>query len=338
MATRISCVGCCASWSRENLLRDHGAEALAAFGSAFPDLAPHAHFHRADLDRMLDRADVVIVHEWNEPALIAAIGQRRRAGARFTLLFHDTHHRVVSDPDAMRRLDLSGYDGVLAFGAVLADIYRRCGWGARAFVWHEAADTRLFRPPVVEGRRQGVVWIGNWGDDERSDELRAFLFRPISRNRMRLDVHGVRYPDHAVAALQRAGARYRGWLPNARVPEVFARHMLTVHVPRRFYAEQLPGIPTIRMFEALACGIPLVSAPWQDCEGLFRARKDYLQARTPAEMGRHMRALRADRALRRSLAAHGLETIHRRHTCTHRVDELLTIVDTIRAAPKVAAA
>ena len=32
----------------------------------------------------------------------------------------------------------------------------------------------------------------------------------------------------------------------------------------------LPGIPTIRVFEALACGIPLVSAPWQDEEGLFR--------------------------------------------------------------------
>ena len=53
------------------------------------------------------------------------------------------------------------------------------------------------------------------------------------------------------------------------MPEVFARFRVTVHVPRRPYVEALPGIPTIRVFEALACGIPLVCAPWDDAEGLF---------------------------------------------------------------------
>ena len=37
----------------------------------------------------------------------------------------------------------------------------------------------------------------------------------------------------------------------------------------------LPGIPTIRPFEALACGIPLVSAPWHDAEHLFRDGLDF---------------------------------------------------------------
>jgi spore maturation protein CgeB len=69
-------------------------------------------------------------------------------------------------------------------------------------------------------------------------------------------MHGVRYPEEALRALADHGARYRGWLPNARAPEVFARHLATVHVPRRFYVTMLPGIPTIRVFEALACGIP----------------------------------------------------------------------------------
>ena len=40
---------------------------------------------------------------------------------------------------------------------------------------------------------------------------------------------------------------------------MFARYRVTVHVPRRPYVAALPGIPTIRPFEALACGIPLVS-------------------------------------------------------------------------------
>ena len=55
---------------------------------------------------------------------------------------------------------------------------------------------------------------------------------------------------------------------------------MTVHVPRRPYVEALPGIPTIRVFEALACGIPLVSAPWADSEGLFPPGRLPLVART----------------------------------------------------------
>jgi spore maturation protein CgeB len=105
---------------------------------------------------------------------------------------------------------------------------------------------------------------------------------------------------------------------------------MTVHVPRRAYASQLAGIPTIRVFEALACGIPLICAPWQDTESLFRPGVDYLQAADPAEMRLHMRAVAADAGLRESLVSHGLETIRARHTCAHRVDELLDIVTLVR--------
>jgi spore maturation protein CgeB len=316
-------------WSRMNLLRDAGTDRFEQF---YPDLLPVAHFVMPDLDVMLDGADVVLVHEWNDPDLVTAIGRRRAQGGRFILLFHDTHHRAVTDPDALLQMDLSAFDGVLVFGAALADIYRRNGWEDRCFVWHEAADTRLFRPPQTASARQGVVWIGNWGDEERGEELRSFLLAPTRDLNLPLDVHGVRYPEDALAALARAGARFRGWLPNGQAPEVFARHTMTVHVPRRAYASQLPGIPTIRVFEALACGIPLICAPWQDSENLFRPAIDYLQARTPAEMRAHMAAVASDHDLRASLVRHGLETITARHTCAHRVDDLLAIVARLGAA------
>jgi spore maturation protein CgeB len=110
------------------------------------------------------------------------------------------------------------------------------------------------------------------------------------------------------------------------VPTVFARHAVTVHVPRRPYVQALPGIPTIRPFEALACGIPLISAPWRDDEQLFSAGDDYLVARDGADMKRHLRTLLADRALASRIAARGRRTILSRHTCAHRVDELLAIL------------
>ncbi|WP_026873367.1 CgeB family protein [Inquilinus limosus] len=317
-------------WSLANLLHDHGDQALVAYQAAYPELSSTAYGPDIDLDRALDGADAVIAHEWNDPWLVAAIGRQRRRGARFTALFHDTHHRAVSDPEAIHRFDLDGYDGVLAFGQALAEVYRRWGWGRRAFVWHEAADTRLFRPPAGEGPRAGLVWIGNWGDDERSAELETFLFQPARAAGLPLDIHGVRYPPEALARLAAEGARYHGWLANAEVPAVFARHLATVHVPRRFYVERLPGIPTIRVFEALACGIPLVCSPWPDSEGLFRPGEDYLVARDGAEMARHLSALRDDPELRRSLAASGLETIHARHSCAHRMRELLAILARLR--------
>jgi len=319
------------AWSLQKLLQDHGEEGLAAWRAAYPELRPVTYHNARDYEAAIADADLVIVHEWNDPALVAALGRRRRLGARFTLLFHDTHHRAVSDPEAIRAFDLDGYDGVLAFGEALAEVYRGWGWGPRVWAWHEAADTRLFRPPAVEPRRDGLVWIGNWGDEERSAELDAFLFRPAQVAGLVLDVHGVRYPDAALALLAARGARFRGWLPNARAPEAFARHLATVHVPRRFYVRLLPGIPTIRVFEALACGIPLLSAPWNDSEDLFRPGRDFLVARDGDEMARHMRAIRADAALRAALAASGLDAIRARHSCAHRVDELMAILAALRA-------
>ncbi|HVG47128.1 MAG TPA: glycosyltransferase [Rubellimicrobium sp.] len=318
------------AWSRENLLIDQGEEAVAAFHRDFPMLRSMAYGEGFDHEAALDAADVVIVHEWTDPALVARIGRGKRAGGRFTLLFHDTHHRAVSAEGEIGAMDLSGYDGVLAFGEALRERYLKAGWGRQVFAWHEAADDALFRPVPGEPEEGDFVWIGNWGDDERTAELHEFLIEPARDLGLRATIRGVRYPEHALSALREAGIAYGGWIPNAEVPRAFARHRVTVHVPRRPYVEQLPGIPTIRPFEALACGIPLVSAPWDDAEGLFRPG-DFLWAQDGTQMRVHLRALVNDPQMRAEQAARGLETIQARHTCRHRVEELLAILGQLRA-------
>ncbi len=320
------------NWSLGNLLADAGEAGLDPFRRAYPDLAATTYAPDTDPAGLVGDADLVIVHEWNDPALVAAIGRLRAQGGRFRLLFHDTHHRAVSDPEAIRAFDLSGYDGVLAFGETLSEVYRRWGWGSHVWTWHEAADTTHFRPPEHEDMRAGLVWIGNWGDGERTQELERFLFAPAAQANLPLDVYGVRYPDEARQTLARHGVAYHGWAPNAEAPAIFARHLATVHVPRRYYATILPGIPTIRVFEALACGLPLVSAPWEDSEHLFRPGDDFLVARDGDEMTKHLAALRDDPALRAALVHSGLETIRARHTCAHRVDELLAIAARLETA------
>jgi spore maturation protein CgeB len=319
------------AWSLANLLKDHGADALEPFRRGYPELSSRTYSRPEQGAAQAWGADLVIVHEWNDAELVAAVGRLRARGGRITLLFHDTHHRAVSAPREMRAYELDNYDGVLAFGSALARVYERRGWGERAFVWHEAADTRRFRPPETGGHRDGLVWIGNWGDGERSDELVDFLLAPAQAAELPLDVYGVRYPADARRTLDRFGAGYRGWLANAAAPKVFARHLATVHVPRRAYTHALAGIPTIRVFEALACGIPLVSAPWDDCEHLFRVGEDFLMVRSGAEMTRALVDLKKDPELRASLTRNGLGTIHARHTCAHRTDELLAIAERLRA-------
>jgi spore maturation protein CgeB len=314
------------AWSAKNLVADAGESALWASRAVYPafELCRYR-LEALDLDAALDSAALVIVHEWSPTELVRQVGAHRVKGGRYRLLFHDTHHRMVTAPEEMRAYDFSGYDGVLAFGEVLRQRYLKAGWGDRAFVWHEAADTRVFRPrPDIE-RTRDLVWIGNWGDDERSRELSEFLLEPSHELGLSTRVHGVRYPEAARTALAHAQVEYRGWLPNYRVPEVFAEHRVTVHVPRRPYTEALPGIPTIRPFEALACGIPLVSAPWNDVEGLFRAGRDFLMARNKQEMKRMLRAVLAEPDFAQALADSGRERVLARHTCAQRVDELLQI-------------
>jgi spore maturation protein CgeB len=387
------------AWSLTNLIAEHGEAPLSRFCKSYPAAAKtivRYHLDSLDLDDTLDGADLVLVHEWNDHDLVRRIGAHRARGGKYKLLFHDTHHRAITSPEQMAAYDLSYYDGVLAFGKVLRDLYLQRRWTRHAWTWHEAADTRVFHPIDNVPQEGDLIWVGNWGDNERTAELHEFLIDPVAelserQGRARLlpsrsckggvparegeapaeppsdalnidgsraalppvlgsagalpshagaspsrangnhrpnfiaRVHGVRYPDDAKAALAAAGIEYAGWLPNFEAPRAFARYKFTVHVPRRPYVKALPGIPTIRVFEALACGIPLICAPWDDVENLFTPGRDYLVAQNGNEMREHMRTLSQDPEARRALAEHGLQTVRARHTCAHRVRELLDI-------------
>src|SRR3569832_2215269 len=150
-------------WSVRHLEREHGSEALQLFNCAYPGLSSRTYeLDSLDLDAALDGMDLVLVHEWTEPELVQRIGEcRKRCG--FRLLFHDTHHRAGSAPQELRRFDLSNYDGVLAFCEVLRHAYLDHGWAAQAWVWHEAADTRIFQPLPTEPQRTALTWVAKWG-------------------------------------------------------------------------------------------------------------------------------------------------------------------------------
>ncbi len=322
-------------WSLSNLLTDYGDKAVEEFKTFYPTLESDFYDSAApDYASMLAGADLVIVHEWNDAELVAEVG-RMKSLYGYKLLFHDTHHRAVSDADAMAKYDFTNYDGALVFGEVIKKIYKEKNWIDRVWTWHEAADAELFTSVDNVEKQGDLVWIGNWGDDERTEELMEFLINPVKELGLKAMVYGVRYPPEALQALAAAGIEYGGYLPNYKVPEVFSRYRVTVHVPRGPYVKWLPGIPTIRPFEAMSCGIPLICSPWSDAENLFTAGKDYLTARDGHEMKTQLERVLSNDSLSASLAEHGRKTILDKHTCQHRVDELEKVFSALGFDPSV---
>ena len=116
-------------WSARNLAADLGPSALAAWRAVYPDLRVITYASGDTRPRPGARPGSmsVLVHEWNDAALIAR-SRRPAAGAApapcccFTT---PTTTGMASAPDQMERLDRDGFDGVLAFGEALSEAYRR---------------------------------------------------------------------------------------------------------------------------------------------------------------------------------------------------------------------
>jgi spore maturation protein CgeB len=232
----------------------------------------------------------------------------------------------VLDQAHRETLGLESFDQILAYSPSVAQRYRALGY-RNVHVMHEAADTTVFLPLNIR-KSDDVVFVGNYGDGDRHEELEQYLFGPRSMlPRLRYAVHGVRYPPEVVDRLRDGlDVDYRGWLPNVEVPRVYSTARVVLHVPRRQYVDLLPGTPTIRVFEALACAACLVSLPWEDTDGLFSVGQDYVVARTATEMRDLVSWLCEDDAARERLGRHGRETILAHHTCDHRARQLLDIV------------
>jgi len=338
MGHRVNCYEELGSWSMTNLMKQEGERAIEVidgFRAAYPELdvrfyqSSHKGFRQFLRDE-LKEANLVLLHEWNDPYVVNSVLELKQRSS-FIALLHDTHHRACTSAAEILKFDLHLLDGVLAFGEAVRRIYVQ-GFGVRrVWTFHEAADVERFGPRP-SSKETDLIWIGNWGDDERSRELEEFLIGPAAaRPRRRVVAYGVRYPDSALDRLARAGIEYRGYIPNLDLANAYAASWVALHVPRCQYANGLSGIPTIRVFEALACGVPLICSPWTDAEGLFNPGQDYLVVNNGKDLKAELEFLLRDAGARRQLSEHGMKTIRERHTCAHRARQLISICEEISA-------
>ena len=163
--------------------------------------------------------------------------------------------------------------------------------------------------------------------------LERLLLEPARRMpQQRFVVAGPLYPDTLVWP---ANVERLDHVPPAGHPAFYAASRFTLNVTRADMVA-VGYSPSIRLFEAAACGAPILSDRWAGIETLFTPGEDFLMARSGAEMERHLAALRDDADLRAALVARGLATVRARHTCAHRVDELMGVLDRIRAPSPIA--
>src|SRR5687767_43916 len=78
--------------------------------------------------------------------------------------------------------------------------------------------------------------------------------------------------------------------------------------------------PSVRLFEAAACGVPIISDWWEGLDTIFTPGREVLVARSPQDV---LRALReTDEAQRRAIGARARERVLSAHTAARRAAEL----------------
>jgi hypothetical protein len=97
------------AWSLKNLIAEQGEMERPRVGQA--------HLYTLDLTIPATTGRNGTTTSWS--GVWANIARARN----YRLLFHNMHHRSITDAKSVAAYDLSNYDGVLAFGEVIRDLY-----------------------------------------------------------------------------------------------------------------------------------------------------------------------------------------------------------------------
>ncbi len=212
---------------------------------------------------------------------------------------------------------LRGYDLYLSFtgGPTLAELERR--WGAPAArPLYCSADPALYSPAPDTAPRWDLGYLGTYSPD-RQPVLDRLLCAPARGwAEGRFVVAGPLYPDDVswpanVARIEHA--------PPSEHRAFYAAQRFTLNVTRADMVRRGHS-PSVRLFEAAACGTPIVSDWWDGLDELFVPGEEILIARDTADV---LDALRdTGEARRRAIGAAARRRVLAAHTGDHRAAEL----------------
>ncbi len=229
-------------------------------------------------------------------------------------------------PDQIR-----GFDLYLSFtgGPTLDELERH--WGARAArPLYCSADPDIYRPDPDAALRWDLGYLGTYSPD-RQPTVDALLAGPAAAwPRGRFVVAGPQYP---AAIPWPANVERIDHLPPDRHRAFYCGQRFTLNVTRADMIRRGHS-PSVRLFEAASCGVPIISDSWPGLETLFTPDEEIILAQTQAEALAALRTIPEPR--RRAIAAAARARVLAAHTGDHRAAELEAHATQI-AASRVAA-
>jgi spore maturation protein CgeB len=330
--------------------------ALAADGHRvvfFEKDTPHYAAHRDHPDG--EGYDVVVYPGWKEIAPRAA---REVAGADVAmvtsfcgdaraaceLVLRSRAERVYYDLDAPVTLDalargddvpylpeegLGGFDLVLSYtgGEALIALQERLGARRTAPLYGSVDLATHGRGARHDAFVNDLSYLGTYAEDRHATVERLFLETARARPAHRFLLGGPMYPPD-----RRRPANVT-WLPHVAPPDhpaFYGSSRLTLNVTRGAMAS-MGYCPSGRLFEAAACGAPIVSDAWTGLDEFFEPDREILVARSTGDV---LAALSLGKDELATLARRARERVLAEHTAVRRARELVTLV-TRSAAPSV---
>jgi spore maturation protein CgeB len=177
-------------------------------------------------------------------------------------------------------------------------------------------DPEVHRPvPPLDRYRSDLSYLGTYAVDRQDALETLFVEAARQRSKQRFLIGGAQYPQDFPWSDNIYFVRH---LPPSEHPAFFSSSRLTLNVTRRAMAE-MGWCPSGRLFEASACGTPILSDFWQGLDAFFEPGREILVARSTADA---VAALDLSQADLHRIAVAGQERTLAEHTSAHRAEEL----------------
>jgi spore maturation protein CgeB len=291
---------------------------------------PLARAHLAD-------ADVAMVTSYQADALAATELVLSSSAAVKT--FYDLDTPVTLDALASGRpvsyvgeRGLRDFDLVLSYtgGAALEELRSRLG-ARRVAPLYGHVDPDVHRPAVAtEEYRADLSYLGTYASDRQAALERLFIDAARQLPGQRFLIAGAQYPQDFPWT---RNTWFRRHLAPGDHPTFYSSSRFTLNVTRRAMAE-MGWCPSGRLFEAAACGCPVVSDAWEGLDAFFTPGAEIVVAHGTADV---IAAMEMDHGERDRLARAARERTLHEHTSERRVAELEQVLDAAFGAAEGAA-
>lgn len=217
---------------------------------------------------------------------------------------------------------LADFDLVLSYtgGDALRQLQTRLG-ARRVAPLYGHVDPDVHRPVAPDPEyRADLSYLGTYAEDRQAALERLFIQPAHRLPEERFLIGGAQYPQEFPWA---DNIWFRKHLPPDRHPAFFGSSRWTLNVTRRAMAE-MGWCPSGRLFEAAACGCPLISDAWEGLDAFFAPGSEIVTARDTDDV---VGAMRMPDAERDAMARRARERTLDEHTSARRAAELESLLD-----------